>query len=138
MPRVFVDPLRERVARYGLMLGLDAVLAATSLHAAMALRFDGAIPAPWADEMQRAVALVIAVRLAANVAARVHAWSFRLAGLPDAVRIATAATTGSALVVALAPWLLAVPLPRTVYALEFFMSSSAFATVRFGPRVAAR
>src|SRR5689334_9443520 len=96
MPRVFVDPLRERVARYGLMLGLDAVLAATSLHAAMSLRFDGAIPEPWAGELWRAVALVIAVRLVANVAARLHAWSFRLAGLPDAVRIATAATSGSA------------------------------------------
>jgi FlaA1/EpsC-like NDP-sugar epimerase len=138
MPRVFVDPLRERVARYGLMLGADAVLTATSLHAAMALRFDGAIPAPWADEMRQAVVLVIGVRLLANVAARLHAWSFRLAGLPDAVRIAAAATAGSALIVAVAPWLLAVPLPRTVYALEFFMSSSAFAVVRFGPRVATR
>ena len=138
MPRVFVDPLRARVGRYGLILGLDAVLAATSLHAAMALRFDGVLPEPWSAVMPRAVALVIAVRLAANLAARLHCWSFRLAGLPDAVRIATAATTGSALLVALAPWLLQTGLPRTVYALEFFMSSSAFAVIRFGPRVAAR
>jgi FlaA1/EpsC-like NDP-sugar epimerase len=114
------------------------VLAATALHAAMGLRFDGAIPAPWAAVMPRAVALVVVVRLAANLAARLHAWSFRLAGLPDAVRIAAAATTGSALLVGLAPWLMPPGLPRTVYALEFFMSSSAFAVVRFGPRVAAR
>src|SRR5512146_1022701 len=138
MPRVFADPLRERVGRYGGLLGLDAILAATSLHAAMALRFDGAIPAPWAAIMPRAVALVVVVRLVANVAARVHAWSFRLAGLPDAVRIAVASTTGSALIVGLAPWIVPPRLPRTVYALEFFMSSSAFAVVRFGPRVAAR
>jgi FlaA1/EpsC-like NDP-sugar epimerase len=138
MPRVFVDPLRERVGRYGLMLGLDAVLAATSLHAAMALRFDGVLPDLWEAEMRRAVALVVVVRLVANLAARLHAWSFRGAGLPDAVRIAIAATTGSVLLVAVAPWVLAMPLPRTVYALEFFMSSSAFAVVRFGPRVAMR
>jgi FlaA1/EpsC-like NDP-sugar epimerase len=138
MPRVFVDPLRERVARYGVVLALDAVLTATSLHAAMALRFDGDLPAVWAAEVQPALALLIAVRLVANVAARLHAWSFRLAGLTDAVRVAAAATCGSALLVALAPWVLAMPLPRTVYALEFFMSSSAFAVVRFGPRVAAR
>jgi len=138
MPRVFADPLRERVGRYALMLGLDAILAATSLHAAMSLRFDGVVPAPWAAVMPRAVVLVVAVRLAANVGARLHCWSFRLAGLPDAVRIATGATSGSALIVLLAPWLLDTGLPRTVYALEFFMSSSAFAVVRFGPLVAAR
>ena len=138
MPRVFADPLRERMGRYALMLGLDAILAATSLHAAMSLRFDGVVPAPWAAVMPRAVVLVVAVRLAANVGARLHCWSFRLAGLPDAVRIATGATSGSALIVLLAPWLLDTGLPRTVYALEFFMSSSAFAVVRFGPLVAAR
>jgi FlaA1/EpsC-like NDP-sugar epimerase len=138
MPRVFVDPLGERVGRYGLMLGLDGVLAATALHAAMALRFDGALPQAWAAELWPAAVLVVVVRLVANAAARLHAWSFRLAGLPDAVRIATAATTGSVLIVTVAPWALAMPLPRTVYALEFFMSSSAFAVVRFGPRVAAR
>ncbi len=138
MPRVFADPLRERLGRYALILGLDAVLAATSLHAAMGLRFDGAVPGPWAAIMPRAVALVVAVRLAANLGARLHCWSFRLAGLPDAVRIATGATTGSALLVLLAPWLIPPGLPRTVYALEFFMSSSAFAVARFGPLVAAR
>jgi FlaA1/EpsC-like NDP-sugar epimerase len=138
MPRVFVDPLRERLARHGLILGVDAALAVASLHAAMALRFDGVVPEPWAAVLPRAAALVVAVRLAANLAARLHCWSFRLAGLPDAVRIAVAATTGSALIVGLAPRLVPPGLPRTVYALEFFLSSSAFAAVRFGPRVAAR
>jgi FlaA1/EpsC-like NDP-sugar epimerase len=139
MPRVFADPLAERVGRYGVILGLDAVLAATSLHAAVALRFDGAAPEPWASVMPRAVALVVAIRVTCSVAARLHCWSYRLAGLPDAVRIAMATTTGSALLAGIAPWVLGGPgLPRTVYALEFFMSSSSFAVVRFGPRVAAR
>ena len=138
MARVFADPLRERVGRYGVILGLDATFAAISLHAAMALRFDGAIPEPWASAMPRAVVLVVVVRLAANLAASLHCWSFRLAGLPDAVRVATAALTGTALIVSIGPWLAPPRLPLTVYALEFFMSSSAFAVVRFGPRVAVR
>jgi FlaA1/EpsC-like NDP-sugar epimerase len=139
MPRVFADPLRERVGRYGAILALDALLAATSLHAAMALRFDGSLPEPWRSAMPRAVALVVAVRVGSSFAARLHCWSYRLAGLPDAVRIAVAATTGSALLMVLAPAVLSAPgLPRTVYALEFFMTSSSFAVVRFGPRVAAR
>jgi FlaA1/EpsC-like NDP-sugar epimerase len=138
MPRVFADPFRERVARYGLILGFDGVFAALSLHAAMALRFDGQIPSPYAEAMTRAAALVVVVRLVANVAARVHCWSFRLSGLPDAVRIAVASVAGSTLIVALAPLLAPPGLPRTVYALEFFLSSSAFAALRFGPRVAIR
>ena len=138
MPRVFADPLQARVGRYGLILAIDGAVAATSLHAAMALRFDGVVPEPWAGIMPRAVALVVAVRLAANLAARLHCWSFPLSGLPDAVRIAMAATIGSALFVVLAPWVAPPGLPRTVFALEFFMSSSSFAVVRFGPRVVVR
>ncbi len=138
MARVFADPLRERVWRYVVILCVDALLAGLSLHAAMALRFDARLPPPYAERLWQSTALVVAVRLAANFAARIHAWSFRLSGLPDAVRLATAAVVGSALLVTLAPWLVPPGLPRTVYALEFFMSSSAFAVVRFGPRVVLR
>jgi FlaA1/EpsC-like NDP-sugar epimerase len=126
------------VARYALILSLDGALAALALHAAMVLRFDAKIPPLYAGMLPTAAALVVAVRLVANVAARLHCWSFRLSGLPDAVRIAWAVVAGSALFVALAGWLVPPGLPRSVYALEFFLSSSAFAALRFGPRVALR
>jgi len=138
MPRVFADPLWRRVARYALILSLDGAFAALALHAAMALRFDAKIPPLYAGMLPQAAALVVAVRLAANATARLHCWSFRLSGLPDAVRIACAGVAGSALFVALAGSLVAPGLPRIVYALEFFLSSSAFAALRFGPRVALR
>jgi len=138
MPRVFADPLGKRVMRYALILSLDGAFAALALHAAMALRFDAKIPPLYEAVLPQAAALVVAVRLAANVAARLHCWSFRLSGLPDAVRIACAGVAGSALFVALAGWLVPPGMPRIVYALEFFLSSSAFAALRFGPRVALR
>jgi len=138
MARVFADPLRERLARYAVILSLDAAFAAIALNAAMALRFDGRIPPPYAASILEASAVVMAIRLVANVSARLHCWSFRLSGLPDAVRVAVASVAGSALFVALGPLLAPPGLPRTVYALEFFMSSSAFAVLRFGPRVALR
>ncbi len=126
------------MARYALILSLDGAFAALALHAAMVLRFDAKIPQLYAGMLPTAAALVVAVRLAANVAASLHCWSFRLSGLPDAVRVAWAGVAGSALFVALAGWLVPPGLPRSVYALDFFLSSSAFAALRFGPRVALR
>jgi FlaA1/EpsC-like NDP-sugar epimerase len=138
MPRVFADPLRDRLARYAVILGFDAVLAALALHAATVLRFDAGIPAPYAAALPRLAALLVVVRVAVNAAARLHCWTFRLSGLPDAVRVAGASVAGSTLFVALAPWLVPPGLPRTVYALEFFLSSTAFAGLRFGPRIVLR
>jgi FlaA1/EpsC-like NDP-sugar epimerase len=126
------------VARYAAILALDGAFAVLALGAAMALRFDGTIPAPYMAALPLASLLLAGVRLSANVAARLHCWSFRLSGLPDAVRVAVAAVVGSALFVALAPLLVPPGLPRTVYALEFFLSSTAFTALRFGPRVALR
>ena len=138
MPRVFADPLRERLGRYAIILAADGVFAALALRAAMVLRFDARIPEPYASILPRAAVLLVIIRLATHVAARLHCWSFRLSGLPDAVRIASAAVAGSAVFVVIAPWVVPPGLPRTVYALEFFLSSSAFAVLRFGPRVVLR
>jgi FlaA1/EpsC-like NDP-sugar epimerase len=138
MPRVFADPLRERAARFAVILSLDGACSAAALGAAMVLRFEEGIPSPYPEILPVAVALLVASRVGVNVATRLHRWSFRLSGLSDAVRLATAAVGGSALFVPLS-WLLVPPgLPRTVYALEFFLSSTAFAVLRFGPRVALR
>jgi FlaA1/EpsC-like NDP-sugar epimerase len=138
MGRVFSDSRGERALRGLMILSSDGVLAALSLHAAMALRFDGHLPPPYAAALPAAALLVATVRIGCNAAVRVHAWSFRYSGLGDAVRLAAAALLGTALLAMLAPWLVPPGLPRTVVALEFFLSSSAFAALRFGPRVAVR
>ena len=125
------------VRHWGIVL-LDAAAVGFALVAALALRFDGRIPAAYAEEVPAAAALLVAIRLACNAAARLHAWSFRTAGLPDAVRVGLAGLCGTAL---LSPFVLLgapVSLPRSVLALEFFLSTSAFAVLRFGPRVVLR
>jgi FlaA1/EpsC-like NDP-sugar epimerase len=136
MGRVFTVPLWERIGRYGIILAVDAVLSAAAFRAAMALRFEEGVPDPWAARLWVATALVVASRLVANLAGRLHRWSFRRADLADAARLATACVAGSALVVTLARWLAPPGVPPTVHALEFFLSSTGFALLRFGPRVA--
>jgi FlaA1/EpsC-like NDP-sugar epimerase len=136
MGRVFAVPLGERLGRCGVILATDAAIAAAAFRAAMSLRFDGQIPPPHADRLWRGAAVVVAARLAAIVVARVHRWPFLRAGLPEAVRLAAACVTGSALALAFMPLVARPGPPPTVYALELFLASAALALLRFGPRVA--
>lgn len=135
MPRVFADPLRERAARYAAILALDAACSVAALGAAMLLRFEEGVPSPYPEILPATLALLVAARLAANGAARLHRWTFRLEGEGEAVRLAAAALGGSVLFVALSEVVFPPGLPRTVYALEFFLTSTGFTLLRFGPRV---
>ena len=120
------------------MLVLDAGLAVCSLRMAYWLRFDGEVPAHYLAALPRAVALVAACRLAASVAASLDRWSFRLAGLSDALRVASAAVAGSVCLAALAPSVVPGGVPRSVLIFEFFLSASLLGGLRFGPRVVLR
>jgi FlaA1/EpsC-like NDP-sugar epimerase len=123
------------MTRYAAILAVDAALAAVALGAALLLRFDGEIPEPYASALLAVVAILVASRLAANVLGDLHSWSFHLAGLPDAARIALAGLAGTALAAPLVAVATPARLPWTVVALEFFLSTSAFGAVRFGPRL---
>ncbi len=127
-----------RAVRVGAILALDATAALLALRIAVELRFGPQVPQQYASAMPVAAGLLLLARVPANAALRLHAWSFRMASLPDAVRVGLAGLVGSALFVPLLP--LAVPggLPRSVYALEFFLATSAFGALRFGPRVVFR
>jgi FlaA1/EpsC-like NDP-sugar epimerase len=123
--------------RYVLMFVLDSVAAVVALRVAFWLRFDGEIPSSYARMFLVAAPVLLAVRLSCNAFARLHLWSFRLAGFSEALRIAAAALAGTVVFVAAAT-LLSIHVPRTVYALELFLSASAFGTVRFLPRAGLR
>jgi NAD(P)-dependent dehydrogenase (short-subunit alcohol dehydrogenase family) len=138
MPRVFADPPGERAARVAAILALDGACSVAALFVAIVLRFEEGVPGPHPDLLPVTFAVLVAARLAVNAAARLHRWPFRLAGEEEAVRLAAAALGGSALFLAVSETLVPPGLPRTVYALEFFLSSTAFTALRFGPRVMLR
>lgn len=127
-----------RAVRQAVLVGADAIAAAAALQGAVALRFDGRTPDHWEAATLAALPLLLAVRTACNAAFRLHGWAFRLAGLADAVRVGVAGLLGTIVFWSLSQELLADALPRTVYALEFFLSTSVFGLVRFGPRVGLR
>ncbi|HEX7487278.1 MAG TPA: nucleoside-diphosphate sugar epimerase/dehydratase [Anaeromyxobacteraceae bacterium] len=132
------NPGVVRMGRRGLLLALDASLAVCALRTAYWLRFDGDVPAHYLAALPVAVALVAACRFAASAAASLDRWSFRLAGLSDALRVAAAAVVGSACFAAIAPWAVPGGVPRSVVIFEFFLSASLLGGLRFGPRIALR
>ncbi len=131
-------PALPMAARRLVIVALDALAAIAALRIALWLRFEGRVPGPYAESLSRALPLLVACRFAINGAARLHRWSFRLSGLPDALRIVRAGLAGTVCFVALSGWILPDGLPRTVYVLEFFLSVTAAGALRFGPRVALR
>ncbi len=129
---------QKQGSRPAILLALDAAASAGMLQVALWLRFDGPVPSPWREATPAAMALIAALRLAGSASAGVHRWSFRLAGLPDGLRLTAAAVAASAAFALAAPLLLGTRMPRTVYVLEFFLALSAMGAVRFGPRAAFR
>ena len=125
-----------QVVRQGLLLAFDGLATALALRLALWLRFDGNIPGPYVDALRRVLPLLVATRLACNAAARLHQWSFRLAGFHDALRTAFASLGGTAIFTLLWWQVGPLSLPRTVLVLEFFHSALLFAVARFGPRLA--
>jgi len=130
--------LADLKGRQALVLSLDLAAAAVSLLIAMWLRFDGAVPASYASEIPFVLALLLPGRLACNLATRIHRWSFRLAGLPDALRVGAAGLGGTLLFAGLGRQLVPHGVPLSVCALEFFLTTTAFGVLRFGPRAAFR
>jgi FlaA1/EpsC-like NDP-sugar epimerase len=120
------------------LLALDGIGTAAALWFALWLRLDGSVPPYYLAAVPRALAVLIAARLAANWAAGLHRWSFRLSGLQEALRVAMAAVGGSIVFYAVYGWIAPHGLPRTVYVLEFFGSTSFFGALRFGPRAVFR
>jgi len=132
------NPVVSRTIRRGLLLVLDAGLAACALRMAYWLRFDGEVSADYLAALPSAVALVAACRFAASAAASLDRWSFRLAGLSDALRVAAAALVGSVCFAAISPSVVPGGVPRSVVIFEFFLSASLLGGLRFGPRIALR
>ena len=77
------------------ILTLDAMATVLALHVAVWLRFEGLVPTPYLESLEMVLPVLVATRLGFNLAAGIHRWSFRLAGLPDALRVAGAGLAGT-------------------------------------------
>jgi len=122
--------------RYLTIFLWDALATAVALTTAFLLRFDGDIPSRWIAVMKLALPVLVASRLLAVFAARLYRWSFRMSGFAEALRLLVATLGGSALFIAAFPFVSAQGLPRSVLALEFFLSGALMGGVRFAPRIA--
>jgi FlaA1/EpsC-like NDP-sugar epimerase len=78
--------------------------------------------------------MLAAIRLALNVASRLHRWSFRMAGLFEAALLVGSAVLGTILFVGLCLGL-GLRLPYTTFALELFLTATLMGAIRFGPRL---
>ncbi len=122
--------------RQPLIVVYDGLATALALFTALALRFEGAVPAEWLSRAKVALPILVGIRIFGTYAGRLHRWSFRVCGLQEALRL-IAVTLGGSGALLLTLYLLGLKLPRTVLALEFFFTTTLLAALRFGPRLAA-
>jgi FlaA1/EpsC-like NDP-sugar epimerase len=118
-----------RALRCAIILGYDTIATVCGLYGALLLRLTGEVPASFAAEARAAVPLLVLIRLATVLAAGLHRWSFRMSGHLEAARVA-ASMFAASVVFALGYR----GLPRSVYVLEFFLTTSLMAAFRFAPR----
>jgi FlaA1/EpsC-like NDP-sugar epimerase len=118
------------------ILACDAFFVCVALALSYLLRFEGAVPFEYQRAALAALPVLVIVRVSLNLIAGLHRWSFRMSGLNEATRLVVTTVFGTA-VVALVLFALQKPfLPRSVLALEFFLSTALMASFRYSPRLA--
>jgi len=123
------------LVRFAIIFGLDALAVAFAFQTAVLLRLDGVVSVDYREPLRLALPILIATRLLTALAGKLHRWSFSMSGLHEAVRLVGTTAAGTLLFLAIFHALSPQDLPRSVVALEFFLSTSLFALVRFFPRI---
>ncbi|HEX2164407.1 MAG TPA: nucleoside-diphosphate sugar epimerase/dehydratase [Thermoanaerobaculia bacterium] len=141
VPRWLLLTLLAPRVRRPLLLAADGAIGAVSLWLAMLLRFEGAVPSPYAEALPAMLALAVLCRGGASWLLRVHRWSFRLWGLSDAARLAVAGVLGTGLLMTLLVFFqLPAPgrigPPRSVVVLDLLLVVALTGALRFSPRLA--
>ena len=121
--------------RQWLLLALDTLCVAASFMAAYQIRFDGQVPADYAAQFRRLLPALLLIRIPIHVVFGIHRWSFRLSGLPEAVRLVAAGLVGSACFFAVPLLRHEIIVPRSVLVIEFFLTTSFIGGLRFSRRV---
>jgi FlaA1/EpsC-like NDP-sugar epimerase len=118
------------LARYAIIAALDAGATLFGLYGSLLLRLVGEVPSHFAASARVAAPLLVLVRLAAVRVAGLHRWSFRMSGLSEAARLAFTMVVGSVIFA-----LTFRGLPRSVYVLEFFLTTTLMGAYRYAPRI---
>jgi FlaA1/EpsC-like NDP-sugar epimerase len=124
------------VKRLVLILALDGLLITASLYVAYLLRFEGQIWPEYQQIFRRFLPLFLLVRLSLHLALGLHRWSFRLSGFYEALRVVVTTAMGTACFSAIIYFLQTPGPPRSVLAMEFFLTASLIGAFRFSPRLA--
>ena len=119
-----------------MILGVDAFAVLCALFLALFFRLIGDIPGTYAEQASFVAPLLVFIRLSTIVVAGLHRWSFRMSGLAEAARFGIAMITGSVVFFLLVHGMTPLALPRGVYVLEFFFSTTMMGAYRFAPRIA--
>ncbi len=126
---------QHSASRYTLIFCLDILFIMAAFSLAYDLRFEGEIPSDHIRNMMRLMPWLLGTRLTAIILLQMHRWSFRHAGCHDAVRAGMGIVAGSILFLAAIVVLLRPFPPRSIIALEFFLSAIFLGGYRFMPRL---
>lgn len=127
--------IRSGTLRWAIMLALDAALMSLSLYCGLYARFEfQRVPWPLIQNVTLALPVLLGARSLIGAIAGLHRWSFRMAGLHEAVRLVFAQVLGT-IVFVLCLSELQRPVPKSVIAFELFLTTSLLLAYRFAPRV---
>ncbi len=127
---------RSASLRLAELLVADLGICLGSFYAGMLLRFEGSIPPGYRETLPGIAGTLLIARLLANLACRLHRWSFRHSTLADGARVGIAGVAGSGTFLGLLYMLrIGGGTPRSVVALELLLTTALMAALRFAPRL---
>jgi FlaA1/EpsC-like NDP-sugar epimerase len=115
---------------------LDALCIGVSFYAAYAIRLEGHLPEAYQAQYVQLVPFLIAIRLVLHWVLGIQYWSFRFSGYYEAVRLILTCLAGSGCFILPYYFVPSWGPPRSVIALEFFITTSILGFLRFSPRFA--
>ncbi|MCS7044368.1 MAG: polysaccharide biosynthesis protein, partial [Bryobacteraceae bacterium] len=117
------------------VIGMLAAVAALSVLIAYLLRFDLAVPADQRHRIPLVAAVAVVVKLLVFVAAGLHHGWWRWTDTRDLLRLAGANFIASAVMAALLLASQAVPVPRSIYVIDFVVCTGLTAVLRMAARM---
>ncbi len=131
---IVVKILESAALRYMMLFFFDVILIFISFFFAYQLRFEGNLPEPERVNFAKLLPFVLMGRIISNFFFQLHRWSFRYSGFHDGIRVIMGMSAGTLLFLS-SVILFHLPYPpRSVVALEFFISSIFLGGYRFIPR----